>query len=81
MSVTMRAGSASPCTFSLRRGPDGKTALARRELAGRPPIEQAVRLQVYEEVELLTGEIKFAAQDHVYEEALGVASELATRLS
>lgn len=73
-SIEMKADGASPATFSLRRGGDGKYAVVRRELPGRPPIEGTARLEVYGEVELVNEGIKSAGRDVVFEEALETAA-------
>ncbi len=78
VSIRMSAGGDLPATFSLGRGPDGKAALTRSEISGRPPIERAVRLEVVDEVELINEEIKLAGRDQVYEEALGMIARLTT---
>ncbi len=74
VSIRMKAGGVSPATFSLARGADGKTALTRSEIPGRSPMERAVHLRVFDEVELLNEEIRFAGRDRVYEEALAMVA-------
>ncbi len=80
-SVTLKTGGPSPAIFSLERGPDGRTALIRRELPRLSLVERAVHLRVLDEVELLNGEIKFPARDRVYEEALDMVARLAAHSS
>lgn len=75
-SIALKTGGSAPGSFSLRRGPDGRTALARRELPGLPAMERAVGLRVFDETELLNGEIRFAGRDRVYEETLGMLARL-----
>jgi hypothetical protein len=74
----MKAGEASPAVFTLRRGADGKYAVVRRELPGRPPIEGTARLEVYDEVELVNEGIKSAGRDAVLEEALKMVARITT---
>ena len=76
VSITLKAAGACLSTFSLQRGPEGKVASTRRELPGYPVMERAVRLQAFDEVELLSAEIRFAGRDRVYEEALGMIGQL-----
>jgi len=75
-SITMTVGGASPAVFTLRRGPDGKYAVVRRELPGRPAVEGTGRLEVFDEVELVNEGIKSAGRDVIFEEAL----EMVTRI-
>jgi glucose-6-phosphate dehydrogenase assembly protein OpcA len=77
-SITMTAGGASPAVFTLRRGADGKYAVVRRELPGRPPVEATARLEVYDEVELVNEGIKSAGRDTVFEEALKMVARFTT---
>ena len=77
-SITLTAGGASPAVFTLRRGADGKYAVVRRELPGRPPIEGTARLAVYDEVELVNEGIKSAGRDAVFEEALKMVARITT---
>jgi glucose-6-phosphate dehydrogenase assembly protein OpcA len=76
MALTLKTTGAAPATFSVARGPDGRTARTCRAVPGQPQLESAVRLQVLDEVELLKGEIRFAARDRVYEETLDAAARL-----
>ncbi len=76
VSITMKAGGASPATFSLARGCDGKTVRTRAEIPGRPPTERAVLLPVLDEVDLVNEEIKFAERDRLYEEALAMVARM-----
>jgi len=76
MAVTLKTTGAAPATFSVARGPDGRTARTCRAVPGQPQMERAVRLEVLDEVELLNGEIRFTARDRVYEEALDAVARL-----
>jgi glucose-6-phosphate dehydrogenase assembly protein OpcA len=80
-SLTLRTGGPSPAIFSLQRGPDGRTALIRRELPKLSMMEHAVHLRVLDEVELLNGEIKFLARDRVYEEVVDMVARLTVHSS
>jgi glucose-6-phosphate dehydrogenase assembly protein OpcA len=75
-SIVMTAGGTSPAVFTLRRGVDGKYAVVRRELPGRPPIEGTARLEVYDEAELVNEGIKSAGRDTVFEEALKMVARI-----
>ena len=77
-SIVMKAGEVSPAVFTLRRGADGKYAVVRRELPGRPPIEGTARLEVYDEVELVNEGIKSAGRDAILEEALKMVARITT---
>ena len=77
-SIVMKAGEASPAAFTLKRGADGKYAVVRRELPGRPPVEGTARLEVYDEVELVNEGIKSAGRDAIFEEALEMVARITT---
>jgi len=70
VNITLEAGGSPPAVFALKRGADGRNASTRLEIAGRPAIERTVRLEVFDEVELLNEELKFSARDRIFEEAL-----------
>lgn len=76
VSLTLKTAGAAPATFSVARGPDGRTASTCRDVPGHPKMERVVRLEVFDEIELLSGEIRFAARDRVYEEALATVATL-----
>lgn len=75
-SIVLAAGGASPAAFTLKRGADGKYAVVRRELPGRPPVEGTARLEVFDEVELVNEGIKSAGRDAIFEEALEKVSRI-----
>jgi glucose-6-phosphate dehydrogenase assembly protein OpcA len=75
-SITMKAESPAPATFSLRRGCDGRNAVTRREVTGCPPVERSVRLEVFDEEELVNEEIKYSGRDAIYEEALNMVARM-----
>jgi glucose-6-phosphate dehydrogenase assembly protein OpcA len=76
--ITMTAGGPSSAVFTLRRGPDGKYAVVRRELPGRPAVEGTACLELYDEVELVNEGIKSAGRDAIFEEALEMVARITT---
>lgn len=75
--LTMKTADATPAVFSVGRGPDGRTAVTRLELPGQPPVDRAARVEVHDEFDLLKDELRFAARDRVYEQALAVVGRRA----
>ncbi len=76
LSIALKAGGTPAASFFLARGPDGRNALARREIPGRAPVERTVRLEVLSEVELVNEEIQLAGRDHVFEDSLAMVARM-----
>ena len=76
VSLTLKTEGSPAVSFALVSQPECNGVLARTELAGRPPLENTVRLETAGEVELLNEELKFASHDRVYERALSMVARM-----
>jgi glucose-6-phosphate dehydrogenase assembly protein OpcA len=66
--------------FSVARIADSDTAVARAKAEGRWPIDRTVRLDRLDDAALLAGELRLLGRDRSFEEALRLATALASRV-
>jgi len=76
VSLTLKTEGSPAASFALVSQPECGGVLTRTEVAGRPPLEHTVRLEIAGEVELLNDELKFASRDRIYERALSMVARM-----
>jgi glucose-6-phosphate dehydrogenase assembly protein OpcA len=76
VSLILKTEGSPGVTFALVSQPECNGVLARTELAGRPPLEQTMRLETAGEAELLNLELQFASRDRLYEQALSMVARM-----
>lgn len=64
--------------FSVARDDEPDCAVARAEIAGRPPLVRRVRLERLDEAGLLAEELRLLGRDQTFEEALRFAASVAS---
>ena len=77
ISISLQVEGTPSAKFSLMRKPDGKVVSIRTEVAGRVTSDRTVRLEVPDEVALISEELKISGHDRIYEEALEVVARMA----
>ncbi len=77
ISISLQVEGTPSAKFSLMRKPDGKVVSIRTEVAGRVTSDRTVRLEVPDEVDLISEELKISGHDRIYEEALEVVARMA----